>query len=917
MTKKTRRRFNRMLSLVLTLLMLALPLFSVFADGTTIPARVSGISDYEVYALKNKASGLYLTLPDYTEFTASENPIFYVQQYPKGNNDAYSRAVTITYSPSNGYYTIAGVIYENFGEGRITYNSDGDVYVTQNASEGYGQWQFVYNDQEGAYRILIPKDDPNETELALTAGVGVGEGSVYLTTEGSANRQFWVLEEITVNPHLVKATENLEKKNIGNGSEWLFKLRDSEMITRNILSVEAVSNPSLVTIARSGNRFVVKINEYDATPDDRTDNFSLIKITLDADEIRYVLVQDAGSYMISGCTSAPLSAVSEYRSISQGYNEEKELMLTFKSSVGNVTVTEWEIIDDFECVEIATRDGQQLIGTNYAVIKAKKGGFAVIKAKTTTNEIFSQVIEIIENNLPNKYVIEIGDVHTSTYSFEYQRFRNYLIKTENYYSSWGVVFDSLEYHPENLISCGHNYAVVTCDPQKPVVLSANSVLGNLTVTPTPAKGAIIIVPGVMGSQIYAGEEIKIRGYEFGILDIIEQTFNVGDRLWDPEAGTDDLGTIIESFSANEKIYALSMNANGTPKFQTYINAPIENQYNITDEDFQYGAQNIYRNLYNELYANYHDDYGYDIILYEYDWRYAPSDTAVLLDNYIKTKEYEDIIFVAHSMGGIVVSHYLTKPDNYRVNKNITVGTPYLGSTQLIYAYMTGRIIEQGGASLVGFYTAAKKVMSNYPAFYALLPPEDYFIQYLSYYVDGDINTETPVTTYEDTIEVLQSYMPNWNQNMFEEICGESAETTMSLFDENGNHSTEKVDSYYIVGSGGETISEVRLGLLEGETKFSQCGLIYTLWGDNTVTMRSATAAGTFSQDRIFYKINENGFKSGHVAMVEGQYENDDGELVGDGTTVDFICDIINRSHHNILKLDSDSLLTNYGIRYGE
>ena len=67
MTKKTRRRFNRMLSLVLTLLMLALPLFSVFADGTTIPARAYGISDYEVYALKNKASGDYLTLPDYTE----------------------------------------------------------------------------------------------------------------------------------------------------------------------------------------------------------------------------------------------------------------------------------------------------------------------------------------------------------------------------------------------------------------------------------------------------------------------------------------------------------------------------------------------------------------------------------------------------------------------------------------------------------------------------------------------------------------------------------------------------------------------------------------------------------------------------------------------------------------------------------
>lgn len=52
-------------------------------------------------------------------------------------------------------------------------------------------------------------------------------------------------------------------------------------------------------------------------------------------------------------------------------------------------------------------------------------------------------------------------------------------------------------------------------------------------------------------------------------------------------------------------------------------------------------------------------------------------------------------------------------------------------------------------------------------------------------------------------------------------------------------------------------------------------------------------------------------------MVEGQHEDDDGELVGDGTTVDFICDIINRSHHNILKLDSYTMLTEFGIIYGE
>ena len=37
MKKSIQRRISRLTALVLTLLMLALPLFSVFADGTTIP----------------------------------------------------------------------------------------------------------------------------------------------------------------------------------------------------------------------------------------------------------------------------------------------------------------------------------------------------------------------------------------------------------------------------------------------------------------------------------------------------------------------------------------------------------------------------------------------------------------------------------------------------------------------------------------------------------------------------------------------------------------------------------------------------------------------------------------------------------------------------------------------------------------
>ena len=217
-------------------------------------------------------------------------------------------------------------------------------------------------------------------------------------------------------------------------------------------------------------------------------------------------------------------------------------------------------------------------------------------------------------------------------------------------------------------------------------------------------------------------------------------------------------------------------------------------------------------------------------------------------------------------------------------------------------------MEVDNAELVGFYEAIKSVIYNLPCIYAAVPLEDYFVSYLSYYVEGNINTEIPLTTYEDTIATLSNYMPDWNDVLF----NIAQMNQRVLFDSANTHSTEYIDSYYIVGTGNQTVSEVRLGSKQGENVVSECEAIYTLLGDNTVTLRSATAADTFSQKRIFYKTNDGVFKSGHVAMIEGVVDEE-----GDDTTIGFICDIISMSHNYIINANQDTWLANHGIMRGE
>ena len=419
--------------------------------------------------------------------------------------------------------------------------------------------------------------------------------------------------------------------------------------------------------------------------------------------------------------------------------------------------------------------------------------------------------------------------------------------------------------------------------------------GNVTVTATHKvtgrvlyfnvrvnKKAIIILPGIMGSQIFADGNITVQSSWLGDLT---NNFGDGTRLWDPSTSEFPL--------VDEKILALACNSSGEAQYSTKVNPPTINEYD-KGNGFQYGATDIYRNVYNLMYENFYTE-NCDIILYEYDWRIDPYDTSNELSNFIDSSYYGDIVFVSHSMGGLVSSYYLSLGAEQRslVDKHISVGTPYLGSVEMPYKYLTGKILS----NLNDFFIqgSVKDIIYNMPSIYALFPYEQNWVSYLYYGIDSIF---VPVETYETTMQLYNQYMPNWNQS----LANNAITNISNLFTYDNAHITTLVDSYYIVGTGETTTASIKGELkvnLDQTTQFNNFILESNTQGDGTVTLHSATIGGTLPSSKTYYKTGTATKTADHVGMISGKEDQD-------LSTLHFIVTIINNtlSDYSIEELNS-------------
>ena len=343
--------------------------------------------------------------------------------------------------------------------------------------------------------------------------------------------------------------------------------------------------------------------------------------------------------------------------------------------------------------------------------------------------------------------------------------------------------------------------------------------------------------------------------------------------------------------------SLEQDSSGIPLYpQVGVREPKVNT--IIDGDNQYGAQNTYKNLYVNLmsFSNI-----YDIILYEYDWRKDPYDTANELDAYINNN-CGRVIFVAHSMGGLVSSYYLAKGINQRnrVIKHISLGTPYLGSEQIPYIMMTGNAL--GFKENLVVSQPITQIIWNLRSIYALLPMEEYFRSYLDYGVTSNPNSYYTylgsINGYINTINELDSRCLNWNSSLYNQVLSHQS----MLFTSTGQHITSLVDSYYIIGDGETTAQKTcMLSLMYVDDVFSLATLTNeTDDGDGTVTIHSATIGGNITANKTFYTYGLE-----HQDLGGG----DDSPSSEQNSLLNFIKVIINNQVQSL----SDSTLANYNM----
>ena len=353
------------------------------------------------------------------------------------------------------------------------------------------------------------------------------------------------------------------------------------------------------------------------------------------------------------------------------------------------------------------------------------------------------------------------------------------------------------------------------------------------------NNAIIIVPGIMGTELIAGPN--------------NTQYNPGEDLWSEELRDGNL----DGLEKAERIISLRCDSNGNS-----IN-------DVVVRSNKYGVDDTYKPLYDYLLQEYGNEY--TVEFFAYDWRLSNAVSASSLNTFINTKGYDNVILVCHSMGGLVASGYLALGETQRnkVDKIITLGSPLLGTSVMPYLWGSEDINVIGLLNNIGlpevalelidvarlYYNIVDLFLSNFKSLYEMFPSEKYFDSSYadkSYLITSIVGgSELEITTYSETCARLESYLAYYKSNHID-----SAENYHSSLYFGSSHVTELVNTYYIAGYNVSTIDIIEYNMWDWS--------IYdeTLLGDSLVATWSATL-GDRTSNRTFFAKNVD-----HIDLVQ-------------------------------------------------
>lgn len=462
------------------------------------------------------------------------------------------------------------------------------------------------------------------------------------------------------------------------------------------------------------------------------------------------------------------------------------------------------------------------------------------KAKTLlddSNTVGKKNIVLLTDGLPeNGSTSDSGryDCMGPSYSYKYGNYLydyfqsdlkdNYNVYTLGFFHS--LSGNNLKYAQTLLQDIQNQGYYEVTDPDK-LIFTFGGMASDIVDSGEEKDCPIIIVPGVMGSQLYDQK-----------MDLVWPSTG---RIINPFYRLDS------KMSMDQYMKVKNYNYNGSGK-----QVPI-NQSLLAKGNREYGAQEIYKSLVDGIIDEFTDSTGKvtrNVYFFSYDFRRSNDETSLELLSYISdvlqaNPEHYKVDLVAHSMGGLVVSDYVSDWGSNNIRKVITCGTPYEGAPKLANSVLTTEVLDGGVTNffLWAFGGLTKDTKASFPALAELAPTERYFNANSSKFMIYTGKTKTGM--FSSAKNYAQLTLTQY-QNINDTIFGATNASVARGFHNDihcasGYNVLASLDnSYFIVGINQKTISGIKFNNGTTLKKIDVDDVFYETKGDGTVPYDSAT-----------------------------------------------------------------------------
>ena len=381
--------------------------------------------------------------------------------------------------------------------------------------------------------------------------------------------------------------------------------------------------------------------------------------------------------------------------------------------------------------------------------------------------------------------------------------------------------------------------------------------GDLISTPAlpmkiiPVKTPVLIVPGILGTDINKGSE-KLW------LDLEHNFTDVGDQFMDPLQLNADLTPSDTSLSLGDVIRVATM----TPA--TLVN------YDYTD--------GLIKEFKNQGYVE-----GADLFTFPYDWRYGVSgvfsngQTNVdllrqkIADIMAQTGSSK-VDIVAHSTGGLLVKKGVADhPSDHHIGKAVFVGVPNAGAPKAAKVLLSG---DSFGVPWLAD-SEMQKIAKNLPVAYDLLPSLQYVTtkgSYVKIVDQGLLGSSSRDLDFGQTTDFLLT------DHQLNTLTSNGSQALHTASFDNFDMRTAGVDLYSINGCKSGTIGNI----IERRQKDIFGNLLVSYdqpqqtSGDGTVPLESATNL-PIDAGHVYYALkadhgkmpSQNGIRQKIVNLLSG------------------------------------------------